>query len=267
MKTLALIVLMLLPFTSADKYPFKHGKPTPKGIEQYVEDKWLDLIYEYGKFVEDTLWLDVWIESEDLTDYVGHDSLELGRYEYGGLIYVDLDTNFLAYELADWSNFRQKTNGESNKFVKGVIFHELTHHYIVQIGKEMEFLDRVRVHNAYQSGIWIIRNPEMFGSTFIEEGICEYLSGNAGEIIPPKKYRAPKTSSALMNRNNKYKYVYKYSSFYLKEFLDTTGFKKGVKILLSNPPPQYVEILNPELFFKRLEYADFYEGKWVPDDY
>lgn len=252
MKSLIFILLIL---TLSD-YPTKYGKPTPKGVEMYVEDKWIDLIYEYQDFIDDTLWLDLWVEAEDLTDYVGHDSLELGRYEYGGVIYIDKDTSFLAYELADWSKFRIATNGESNKFVKGVIFHELTHHYIVQIGKEMEFLDSIKVHRSYQTSIWIIRSPDMFGSTFIEEGICEYMAAEMGEIIPPKKYHAPKTVGDLMNRNNKYKYVYKYSSYYLKPFLDTIGFKRGVKMLISNEPPHYEEILNPDLFFNRLEYAD-----------
>jgi hypothetical protein len=255
MKTLLLtLVLFLIPFSSMDKkYPMKYGKPTPKGIEMYIEDKWIDLILEYQKVVDDTIWLDVWIEAEDLTDYVGHDSLELGRYEYGGLIYIDMDTSFVAYEISDWSNFRKKTNGETNKIVKGVVFHELTHHYIVQVGKEMEYLDSVKVNRYYETGIWMIRTPNMFGSTFIEEGICEYLASKSGEIIPPKKYYKPKNSSDLTNQRNKYKYVYKYSSYYLQEFLDTTGFKKGIKILLSNEPPRYEEILQPELFFNRLE--------------
>jgi len=42
----------------------------------------------------------------------------------------------------------------------------------------------------------------------------------------------------------------------VKTFLDTTGFKRGVKILISNEPPTHKEILNPESFFKRLEYGD-----------
>ena len=253
MKSLILILLFLVPLS--EKYPTKYGRPTPKGIGMYIEDKWIDLIYEYQDFIEDTLWLDVWIEAENLTDYVGHDSLELGRYEYDGLIYIDQDTNFIAYELKPLSRFRKSTIGESNKFVKGVVFHELTHHYMNQIGKEMEYYDSVRVDRSYQTGIWIIRNPNMFGSMFIEEGVCEYMVSKMGELIPPKKYRAPKTISDLTSRNNKYKYIYKYSSFYLKTFLDTTGFKKGVKILMSNEPPRYEEILMPELFFNRLEYV------------
>ena len=231
----------------------KYGKPTPKGVEMYIEDKWMDLILEYQKAIGDTLWLDVWIEAENLTDYVGHDSLELGRYEYDGLIYIDMDTNFVAYELADWSNFRKKTNGESNKFVKGVTFHELTHHYIVQVGREMEYLDSVRINRSYETNIWVYRTPDMFGTTFIEEGICEYQVTKMNELIPPRKYHAPKSIGDLTAHKNKYKYVYKYSSYYLTEFLDSVGLKKGIKILISNPPPRYDEILQPEKFFDRLE--------------
>ena len=246
MKTLAFIaILLLMPFTSLDKYPKKFGKPTPKGVEMYTEDKWENLVVEYQAFIKDTLWLDLWVYAEDLTDYVDHDSLELGRY-YNGEVVIDKDTNFVAYELADWSRLRKATNGESNKFVKGVIFHELTHHYINQIGREMEFLDTVRVNRSYETGIWIIRNPNMFGATFIEEGICEYQVTRMEELIPPKRYHAPKTLSDLMNKNNKYKYVYKYSTDYLRTFLDTMGFKNGVKVLISNDPPLPAEILNPE---------------------
>jgi hypothetical protein len=266
MKTLAFILLLLMPFTSTEKYPKKHGKPTPKGVAMYVEDNWERLLYEYQEKINDTLWLDVWISSEDLTDWVGHDSLELGIY-YNEEVIISEDTLFKDYELEGWSKFKRNTTGESNAFVKATIFHELTHHYISQIGKEMEWLDSVKVNKSYKTDIWIIRSPDMFGSTFIEEGICEYMVTKLEEIIPPKKYQAPKTSSDLMNRNNKYKYVYKYSSYYLKTFLDTTGFKKGVKILLSNEPPYSHEILNPELYFNRLENAEILKGERLPDDY
>ena len=94
----------------------------------------------------------------------------------------------------------------------------------------------------------------MFGSTFIEEGICEYMVTQMGEIIPPRKVSVPKSESDLIKRDNKYKYVYKYSTEYIKTFLDTTGFKRGVKILLHNEPPTYQQILNPELYFNNLDY-------------
>lgn len=266
MKTLAFILLLLMPFTSTDKYPTKYGKPTPKGVAMYIEDKWEELFYEYQRKIKDTLWLDVWISSEDLSDWTEHDSLELGRYWNGEAI-ISEDTLFQAYELADLSKFRRNILGESNAFVKATVFHELTHHYIVQIGREMEFIDSVRVNRSYETSIWIIRSQDMFGSTFIEEGICEYMVTNLGENIPPKRFSPPKTSSSLVNRNNKYKYVYKYSSYYLKTFLDTTGFKKGVKILLSNPPPMDYEILDPQLYFNRLENAKILKGERLPHDY
>ena len=219
----------------------------------YVEDKQYELIAEYQDFIQDTLWLDVWIYAEDLTDWVDHDTLELGMY-FNGEAVIDMDTNFVAYELKPLSKFKRFNIGESNGFVKSTIFHELTHHYINQIGREMEFIDSVRVNRSYQTGIWIIRSPNMFGSTFIEEGICEYQVTKMGEIIPPRRYHAPKTLNDLQAKNNKYKYVYKYSSEYLRTFLDTIGFKRGVKILISNDPPLVEEILNPDLFFNRLNY-------------
>ena len=253
MKQLVFILLLLV--SAPHEYPKKHGKPTPKGIEMYTEDNRDSLLLEYQEFINDTLWLDVWIYAEDLTDYVGHDSTELGRYFYGEAV-VSMDTLFVAYELADFSRFRRRTSGETNKFVKSTIFHELTHHYIVQIGKEMEFIDSIRVHRSYETDIWIIRSYDMFGSTFIEEGICEYMVTQMGEIIPPKRYSKPKTEYDLTSHKNKYKYVYKYSSEYVKNFLDSTGFKRGVKILIHNDPPTYQQILNPELYFNNLDYAD-----------
>jgi len=255
MKTLALIVLLLMPLSSAEKYPMKHGKPTPKGVEMYVEDNWESLVNEYLAYVQDTFWLDVWVYSEVLTDWVDHDTLELGRY-FNGEAVISMDTLFKAYDIADWSKVRRRLESPTNAFVKSTIFHELTHHYINQIGREMSYFDSVRVNRAYETNIWIIRNHDMFGSTFIEEGICEYMVTQMGEIIPPKRVQKPKSEFDLIKRQNKHKYVYKYSAEYLKTFLDTTGFKRGVKILISNEPPTYQQILNPELYFKELDYTN-----------
>jgi len=253
MKTLVFIVLLLLPISSTEKYPMKYGKPTPKGVEMYVEDNWISLIDEYLAYVQDSFWLDVWISADDLTDWTFHDSLELGRY-WNGEIIISMDTLFRAYELSDWSNFRRKIEGESNAFVKSTIFHELTHHYINQIGKELQYFDSLRINRSYETNIWIIRDYSMFGSTFIEEGICEYMVTQMGEIIPPKRVQIPKKEGDLVKPENKYKYVYKYSAEYVKTFLDTTGFKRGVKILLHNEPPTYQQILNTELYFNNLDY-------------
>jgi len=73
-----------------------------------------------------------------------------------------------------------------------------------------------------------------------------------GKIIPLRRPIIPKNIEELTERENRYKFQYKFSSQFVKTFLDTTGLKKGIKILLHNPPPNYEEILEPDRFFNRL---------------
>ena len=47
MKTLILTFAILLSSFTLNDYPTKYGKPTPKGVEMYVEDKQYELIAEY----------------------------------------------------------------------------------------------------------------------------------------------------------------------------------------------------------------------------
>lgn len=225
----------------------------------YVKDKSDSLIIEYQNFIKDTLFDDIWIYAKDLSNYIDYDSLELGRY-WPGEIIISTAPLFIAYELNNLSKFKKSLYNETNRFVKSTIFHELTHHYVNQIGREMEFYDTIRINRAYENGFQILRNPNIFGATFIEEGICEYMVTQMGEIISPKKTYIPKTKQDLVSNNNKYNVVYKYSVHYLKTFLDTTGFKNGVKILLSNSPPSEDEILNPSLYFNRLNYLKYFEN-------
>ena len=247
------ILVFILSFTVSDNYPLKDGRPTSKGIESYIEDKGDSLIIEYQNFVQDSLY-EVWIYTHDM-NLTGPDSLEMGWYFLNEVI-VSLEPLFIAYELADLPDSIRSSLQESNKFVKSTVFHELTHHYLHIISREMYHIDKVRVDWAYQSGILIIRDNTLFGATFIEEGICEYQVGRMGEIIVPRRPFIPKTKEELTDINNRYIVNYKYAAHYLKTFLDTTGFKRGVKILLHNPPPSYDEILEPELFFSRLVHLD-----------
>jgi len=250
LKRLVFILLLLNPFGESGEYPLKNGKPTSKGIIQYIEDKGDSLIIEYENFIGDTLF-NVWIYAEDLSQYERVDSMELGRY-YPNEIFIHTAEKFQAYELGDLPRWKRAFMEESNKFVKATVMHELTHEYIYQISLEMQWLDSIRVHKAYQTYIWIIRTHETFGSVFIEEGICEYVSEKMGEIIPPRRPVIPKSIEELIDGKNRYKFQYKYASFFLRSFLDTTGLKKGVKILLHNPPPTYEEILAPDRFYGRL---------------
>ena len=243
--------MLLGPVRFYQDYPMKNGRPTSKGIERYVKDNTGTLIQEYEAFIGEEL-TDVMIYADDLVYYGMEDSLELGRY-YPDEIIISTAELYWAYEVAHLPKNLRNRILENNRFVKAVVFHELTHDYVYQISQEMHEEDNIRVHDAYRTHIWIIRNYEKFGSKFIEEGICEYVTEKMGEIITPEKCYVPETIEDLLNRDNKYKVLYKYSSRYLETFLDTTGLKKGIKTLLYNPPPNFEEILHPELYFSRLE--------------
>jgi hypothetical protein len=195
--------------------------------------------------------LDIVVYADDLRHYGLEDPMEKGRY-YPDEIIISTMEGYRAYELGDLSWKERSTILETNQIVKGVVMHELTHDYIYQISREMHEVDSVVVHPAYRTHIWIIRGYEKFGASFIEEGLCEYMVEKMGELIPPKEVYIPETREDLTDPENRYRVVYKYSSHMLKPFLDTTGFKAGVKILLHNPPPTYEEILEPDLFFSRL---------------
>jgi len=249
---LTLIALLFNPLIVTADYPLKDGRPTSKGIEQYIEEQSDSILYEFMECIEDTVY-NVFIYAEDLADYGIDDSLELGRY-YAHEIYITTEESFLAYQLDDLPKWKKNSLEESNKFVKAALLHELTHEYINQVGIEMRSIDGIRVDPAFETNIWIIMSYETFGSTFIEEGICEYLIEKMGEIIPPRKPFVPETIEELTNSENRYKVVYKYSSVFLKDFLDAVGFKKGIKVLLHNPPPTYEEILDPPQYFNRLKY-------------
>ncbi len=245
------IVFLFMQVGFSGDYPLKDGKPTSKGIEQYVEENSDRVIEEYQDFVGDTLY-NIWIYTDDLSDQEGRGTLELGRF-FPHEIYITTEELFEAYELDDLSPDQQGRFRESNKFVKATMIHELSHEYVSQIGVEMQSVFLLPVDKSYQTGLWIVKSHSTFGSSFIEEGINEYITGKMGELIPPSHLDMPITVEALLEKEGEYMIKYKCSSAFLKTFLDTTGIKKGIQILLYNPPPTYEEILEPIRFFGRLE--------------
>jgi len=247
------ILILLLCFAPQEKqdYPLKNGRPTSRGIDQYVEDKADSLIQEYQDFIGDTLY-NIYIYTDDLTENGYYDPMELGRY-FPDEIFITNQEVFMAYELSEISEKGRDTIIASNLFVKAAVFHELTHDYIHQVSVEMSQVDNISVNRAYQAFFRIYRDPSELGPKFIEEGICEYVCGKMGEIIAPEQPFIPKTISDLNNPENSFNVFYKYSAYTLTKFLDTTGLKRGIKILLHNPPPSNEEILNPLLFFTRLQ--------------
>ena len=249
-----LILFILLPLQEYPAYPLKNRRPTSRGIDLYIEENADRLISEYQNFVGDTLF-DAWIYSENLTEDGYYDSYELGRY-YPNEIFITNAEVFLAYELARLSSAGRDTISNTNLFVKSAVFHELTHHYIYQLGIEMTHTDSIELDRAYQTFFRIYSTPLGPGSKFIEEGICEYVCVRMDEIISPEQVYIPQTLEDLELKENQYRVFYKYATDYVSTFLDTTGLKRGIKTLLHNPPPSPREILEPELFFSRLEQLD-----------
>jgi len=250
-----LILFLMMQVGTSGDYPLKNGKPTSKGIEQYVEENSDLVIKEYQDFVGDTLY-NIWIYTDYLDDQEGREALELGRF-FPHEIYITTEELFEAYELDDLSPDQQKKYQECNKFVKAIMVHELSHEYVDQVGMEMQSVFHIPIDKSYQSGLWIVKSHTTFGSSFIEEGINEYITEKMGELIPPSQVDMPVSVEDLLDKEREYMIKYKCSSAFLKTFLDTTGIKKGIQILLYNPPPSYEEILEPNRFFGRLEIPEF----------
>lgn len=245
------ILLLLVPLQEKPDYPLKNGRPTTKGIDRYVEENAERLISEFQEFICDTLY-NANVYTEDLSKNADQNPLELGNY-YPNEIFINNAEIFIAYELAALNRSRRDTIISTNLFVKAAVFHELMHHYIYQLGIEMLRIDSIQVDRAYQSFFRIYSDRGDPGSRFIEEGICEYATLKMKETITRRRPYIPKKNSDLSQPEKAYDIYYKYSAYCLTEFLDTTGLKQGMKILLHNRPPSTEEILDPELFFARLK--------------
>jgi hypothetical protein len=221
----------------------KQGKPSKWGINEYIEKNQENIIKEY-EYLVDTIY-DVFIFSENLSE--SGDPEDLGNFYYPDYIIITNEENYVAYEFKDLSKFKQKTLNYTDRTVKSVIFHELTHVLVNQI------YQTITNPSPEYGMIRIYPLPRyQFGSTFIEEGICQYVIFHLNESPPPRNIPIPDNITDLIDPENKTNNVYYYSVIFLKDFLDKQGIKKGIEILISNKPPSYDEILNPSSYFNRL---------------
>lgn len=250
MYSLLIIWLLVLPAQEWSDYPLKNGRPTSKGIDRYVEENAEKLVLELQRFLGDSLY-NANIYTEDLSKSSDQNPLELGNY-YPNEIFINNAGDFIAYELADLSRRARDTIISTNQFVKTAVLHELMHHYIYLLSIEMMRQDQIRVDRAYQSFFRIYSNRDDPGPRFIEEGICEYTTLILKEVISLNRPYIPRKPADLNRVEKEYDIFYRYSAYALKGFLDSKGLKKGIKILLHNPPPTAEEILKPQLYFDRL---------------
>jgi len=246
--------LVLLLFTSFnydvdDPYYNRKKQPSSWGIATFVKENQDILIAEYETRI-DTLY-DVYLWTTDLSKM--SDDFTLGEFYPPDQIVITNEEKYIAYDFSDMPKSKQRITTFTDRTVKAVIFHELTHAYFNQIVTILKNQDKP-VSSEY-SFLRIYPNLGLrFGTTFIEEGVCEYVVYYLNESAPLGNIRIPKTVEELVNTDNYLNSVYYYSAYFLKDFLDKHGIKKGIEILVMNTPPSYEEIINPELYFNRLNY-------------
>lgn len=225
------------------------GKPSTYGITQYVEKNQESIVKEY-EYQIDTIY-DVYIFTESLGENINQD---LGHFYLPDYIVITDRESYVAYEFKELSKFKQRTVSYNERTVKAVIFHELTHVYFNQILVLMQNNEK-NVSPEYGT-LRMFPNPaSRFGATFIEEGVCEYVVYYLKECSDIKDVAIPQTKEDLTDDMNIVNNMYRYSVMFVKDFLDTCGLKKGIEILIGNKPPTYEEILDPKLFFNRINYT------------
>ena len=244
-----LFAILFLSFSQQKTVYFtdKQGKPTTYGITAYVKNHQDDLIKEYERRI-DTLY-DINIYAENLGT---EDEGDLGEFYIPDQIVITNHPKYIAYEFSDLSKFKQRTSSYKDRTVKAVIFHELTHAYFYKIVYQMR-TENIKVSPEYSNFRMYPMADLQFGAEFIEEGICEYVIYYLNESAPIKDVTIPDNETDLLDNNNKINNIYYYSVIYIRDFLNKEGLKKGIEILIKNRPPNYKEILKPELFFNRLQ--------------
>jgi len=240
-------------------YPYKDSKPTTKGIDDYVSEQSVTVIFDFDYFFK--------VESDDVdfvTDNINkykennendtqfptiESNIELGNYDLvGNYITITNEEKYLDYSLKTINKKKISDIAQSNKFVRSVMIHEYVHAYMKQIILELR-MNNIKIEKEYYAQFY-----ESIGSTFIEEGISEYCSSEMGELINSKIEFIPKTEREILDKINRYDIFYKYSSIYVRDFLRKNGLKKGIQILVTNKPPTIEEIITPYKFFFRLNF-------------
>jgi hypothetical protein len=249
-KTLIVSLIFALIFSNiyCQKLEYKQGRPTSKGINEYIGENEENFLIEYQEFIQDTLF-DVYFEVDNLSEYYNYDN-ELGTFSYPNLITITNEERYLDYELQLCSKYKKSQYVENNAFVKSVAMHELSHYYFYLVVRKLKDM-HAEVDNNYLSGLRMFPN-NVYGSDFLEEGFCEYISWKMGMMIVDNNY-VPKSQQYVVENQKAYEIKYRYARIYVEKIMNIYGIKKGLRLILTNKPPSYEEIFKPELYLERLK--------------
>jgi len=244
MKTLFILLLLLLPIQ--DEY--KWGRPTSKGVDNYIERNEYQFIIDYQNHIKDTLFYEPFISTDDLSDYYNYTRGDMGYYEPPDNIIINNEPRYIEYELSRLNDFQKSQYRESNKFVRAVVMHELTHCYFYQQIRIAE--QNHELEYEFRQGLRIVPVND-YGTDFVEEGICEYQTLLMGEMIGyDEELRI--TKGQLLNNKDSYEVKYRYSAQYVKPIVDKLGLRQAIYLMVTSKPPSTEEILKPNLYYQRL---------------
>ena len=252
MQNLFISILIIFSFLfKEDKIYTKSGVPSSYGINSYVKTNQQKIISEFNHRI-DSIFRDIDINTDDLSNEEEQNSYELGVFYYPDEIVVTTEEKFIAFEFKDLSKFKRRNTSYRESTVKGTILHELTHAYFNQM-----------VYILHDKGMTISPDYAMlrtfstrkskFAANFIEEGICEYVVHYFNEANPISDYTAPENEAELLDEANHINIMYYYSVIYVKDFLDTYGIKRGIEMIIQEAPPSTIELLNPNMYFYRIK--------------
>jgi hypothetical protein len=248
-----ILIIFILLFYNQDKNSYyNNGRPSSWGIEKFIKENEKNLIKEY-EYKIDSFLFDIYIETEDLSKLSDYEIFEMGRFYAPDQIIITNEEKYIEYEFKNLSKFKQKNISYNERTVKAILFHELSHAYFNQILLEMK-QNNEKISSEYSYIRIFPQVNKNLGSEFIEDGICEYILYKTKEMSEYKVIFIPKNINELLDLKNTINIKYHYSVNFLKPLLDTMDLKKGIQMLISNNPPKYEEILNPKLFYKRLNY-------------
>ena len=257
-----IIFLYAVPVQQQDnKYPKKlvrfDGRPTTLAINLYINSNpnQKKFIEDYQKMINDTLYNDIFFRTETPKNKT---ILAYNTLSQSSSCEIVVNNNEL-YRALEYDSTKEYR--EDDYFVEATVFHEISHYYFIQTILEMQKIRDISVNEYYSQSITMFPNQEMqYGAKFIEEGFCEYVIQKYGKCPYFQNILIPESKADLLDKTKTFEYQYIYASKFLQEFLDLCivmenqhRLKWGLMIILHNRPPNYREILNPKLYFDRLE--------------